>query len=141
MDTVAGSTPTAKAAVVAELHGVLPPLGVGLSASCYQKWRDQQAGVDAALDWLGEAVRGTELMLLSALDERFEAVREVFARLVAGAVGHGLLLVQPRRPWLICPAPLADPIRVARWGTWRRHRLYLSRHPAPWMCQRQNARG
>lgn len=74
-------------------QGVLPPLGVGLSASCYRKWRDPGAGVDAARDWLEEAIRGVELALQRALTERFEAVQQVLNGLVADTVDHGLLLV------------------------------------------------
>jgi len=73
--------------------GVLPPLGVGLSASCYQKWCDEKADVEAARRWLRDAVHGTELQLQQALAERFEVVRQVLRGLVGDAVDHGLLLV------------------------------------------------
>jgi hypothetical protein len=72
---------------------VLPPLGAGLSASCYQKWRDEKADADAAQAWLRAAVRGTEQELWRALSERFDVVRQVLNGLVADAVDHGLLLV------------------------------------------------
>jgi hypothetical protein len=73
--------------------GVLPPLGVAVSASCYQRWRDEKAEVDAARGWLQEAVRGTELQLGRMLAERFEVVRQALTGLVGDAVDHGLLLV------------------------------------------------
>ncbi len=73
--------------------GLLPPLGIGLSGSCYVKWRDPEAEAAAARAWLEEAVRGTESALLRTVDERFEVVRQVLAGLVAEAVDHGLLLV------------------------------------------------
>jgi hypothetical protein len=73
--------------------GVLPPLGVGLSASCYQKWRDEKADADAARAWLRDAVRGTEQELWRAIAERSEVVRQVLSGLVGDAVDHGLLLV------------------------------------------------
>jgi hypothetical protein len=73
--------------------GVLPPLGVGVSASCYKRWRDEKADADTALGWLQDAVRGTELALRPVLAERFEAVRQVLTGLVGDAVDHGMLLV------------------------------------------------
>jgi hypothetical protein len=71
----------------------LPPLGVGVSASCYQRWRDEKADADTALGWLRDAVGGTELALRPVLGERFEVVRQVLGGLVGDAVDHGLLLV------------------------------------------------
>jgi hypothetical protein len=72
---------------------VLPPLGVGLSASCYQKWRNEKADADAAQAWLCDAVGGARQELCRALGERFEVVRQVLGGLVGDAVDHGLLLV------------------------------------------------
>jgi hypothetical protein len=72
---------------------LLPPLGLGLSASCYQKWRNEKADADAAQAWLRDAVRGAEQELARALVERFEVVRQVLTGLVGDAVDHGLLLV------------------------------------------------
>jgi hypothetical protein len=73
---------------------VLPPLGIGLSASCYQLWRNEEkSDQDRARSWLQLAVRGTELELQRLLAERFDAVHLVVFSLVAEAVDHGLLLV------------------------------------------------
>jgi hypothetical protein len=72
---------------------VLPPLGVGVSASCYQRWRDEKADADTARGWLRDAVHGTELALRPVLAERFDVVHQVVAGLVGDAVDHGLLLV------------------------------------------------
>lgn len=73
--------------------GALPPLGVGVSASCYQRWRDEKADADTARGWLRDAVRGTELALRPVLAERFDVVHQVLTGLVGDAVDHGLLLV------------------------------------------------
>jgi hypothetical protein len=73
---------------------VLPPLGIGLSASCYQLWRNEEkSDQDRARAWLQLAVRGTELELQRLLAERFDAVHLAVFSLVAEAVDHGLLLV------------------------------------------------
>lgn len=72
---------------------MLPPLGVGLSASCYQKWRNEKADADAAQAWLRAAIRGCEHELVRAVAERFEVVGQALTGLVGDAVDHGLLLV------------------------------------------------
>jgi len=73
--------------------GVLPPLGAGVSASCYQKWRNEKADVDAAQAWLRAAVGATEHEMGRAVARRFEVVAQVLGGLVGDAVDHGLLLV------------------------------------------------
>jgi hypothetical protein len=73
---------------------VLPPLGIGLSGSCYQLWqKEEKADRDQARTWLQQAVRGIELELQRLLAERFDAVHLVLFSLVAEAVDHGILLV------------------------------------------------
>jgi hypothetical protein len=73
--------------------GVLPPVGIGVSASCYKRWRDEKADADAARGWLQDAVRGIERELHRVLAERFAVVQQVLTGLIGDAVDHGQLLV------------------------------------------------
>ncbi|HWG98559.1 MAG TPA: hypothetical protein VNV66_04365 [Pilimelia sp.] len=76
---------------------ILPPLGLALSAGCYQVCRvDPGRGREAELDrvrqWLRRAADAVEAAVVAELDRRFTAVHRSLGGLLAESVDHGLLL-------------------------------------------------
>jgi hypothetical protein len=72
---------------------VLPPLGIGLSAGCYQMWCDPTADPGRARSWLQRVLREVELELLREVSRRFEAVRLSLAAVLTEVLARGALLV------------------------------------------------
>ncbi|MER7268552.1 hypothetical protein ABT344_09630 [Micromonospora carbonacea] len=77
----------------AERPEVLPPIAVGLSGGCWQRWRgpgnDDPGGARA---WAQRALREVELELTREVSRRFEAVRLSLGTVLADALDHGILL-------------------------------------------------
>ncbi|GAA0729407.1 hypothetical protein Drose_32645 [Dactylosporangium roseum] len=80
--------------------GVLPPLGVGLNASCYAMWQPKASpgGPPKLPDkkdcrrWLQHALREVEVEVGHELGERYAELRQALAVIAGDAVDHGVLL-------------------------------------------------
>ncbi|GAA2620324.1 dynamin family protein [Dactylosporangium fulvum] len=79
---------------------VLPPLGVGLNASCYAMWQPKTSpgGPPKLPDkkdcrrWLQHALREVEVEAGHELGERYAELRQALAVIAGDAVDHGVLL-------------------------------------------------
>jgi hypothetical protein len=79
---------------------VLPPLGVGLNASCYAMWQPKVSpgGPPKLPDkkdcrrWLQHALREVEVEVGHELNERYAELRQALAIIAGDAVDHGVLL-------------------------------------------------
>ncbi len=72
---------------------LLPPLGVGLSTSCYRHWRNPgNADVDVARSWMQRALRAVDVELSRAVTHRFEILAQRLSVLLADAVDHEIML-------------------------------------------------
>jgi hypothetical protein len=78
---------------------VLAPIGVGLTAGCYQLWQPKpSAGVSPSPDkkdcrrWLQQALRVVEVAVGAELDRRYDQLQQVLSIIGTDAVDHGVLL-------------------------------------------------
>ncbi|MEH1013489.1 hypothetical protein V6U90_10295 [Micromonospora sp. CPCC 206060] len=88
-----GATDALPAFVGAGRTGLLPPVGLALSGSCYQYWRSPANNdVGQARSWAQRALREIELELQRQVSRRFEAFRVSLTSVLGDAVEHGILL-------------------------------------------------
>ena len=72
---------------------VLPPVGIALTAGCYQQW--QQRGTTDKKEcrrWLRQAVRAVEVEFQRDLARRFADLHRAVSAVASDAVDHGVLL-------------------------------------------------
>jgi hypothetical protein len=77
-----------------ELAGtVLPPVGIALTAGCYQMWHQRgSADKKECRRWLQQAIRAVEAEIQRDLARRFADLRRAVATVASDAVDHGVLL-------------------------------------------------
>jgi hypothetical protein len=75
---------------------VLPAVGVGLTASCYQMWRVRDTSPKAEKKdcrrWLQQALRVVETEIERELGGRYDDLRQSLSIIASDAVDHGVLL-------------------------------------------------